>query len=82
MKKLALLIIIAVYGYGCTYEKAAITALQKAGYTNVQTYGYAILGCSADDEAFNTKFTATNPLGQRVSGVVCCGILKSCTIRF
>lgn len=33
-------------------------------------------------QAFTTGFVATNPQGMRVEGVVCCGWLKSCTVRF
>lgn len=31
---------------------------------------------------FQTGFVAKNPAGKRVEGVVCCGVLKACTVRF
>lgn len=56
--------------------------LEKSGFSDVDTAnGWAPFRCSKDD-SFSTHFTATNPVGQRVSGVVCCGIFKSCTVRF
>lgn len=42
---------------------------------------WAPLSCSNSD-TYSTGFAATNPAGQPVSGVVCCGVLKSCTVRF
>lgn len=39
------------------------------------------LAC-ADDEATSRAFEATNALGKRVTGTVCCGVVKACTIRW
>lgn len=58
----------------------AESTLHSAGYTDVQTDGWGF-GCGKDD-TFATAFTATNPAGERVSGVVCSGWLKGGTIRF
>jgi hypothetical protein len=66
---------------GCTCSSATQETLRKAGYTNVTTGGHSFLACSEDDFSA-TKFTADNPAGERVSGTVCCGVLKHCTIRF
>ena len=66
---------------GCTSPDMTVSTLQKAGYTDIIPGKYAFYGCSEED-MYSTKFIATNPAGNRVSGVVCCGILKSCTIRF
>lgn len=68
----------------CTDEDASIRTLKSAGYTDVSAGGYAWYGCGEDDTSA-TKFTAKNPAGARVSGIVCCGwgpFSKSCTIRF
>ncbi|WNM70147.1 hypothetical protein [Myxococcus phage Mx1] len=70
-----------VFWVGCTNPDRTRETLHRAGFTNVQTRGYDVWSCS-DDDAYATKFTATNPAGQTVSGTVCCGILKNCTIRF
>lgn len=66
---------------GCTDVSSTVTTLKKAGYTQIQTKGYDFFACSQDD-FYSTKFSAVNPAGTRVSGVVCCGVFKSCTIRF
>jgi major membrane immunogen (membrane-anchored lipoprotein) len=66
---------------GCTSSDRTTETLEKAGYTDIQTGGYDWFGCSEDDD-FKTKFQANNPQGQMVSGTVCCGLLKGCTIRF
>jgi hypothetical protein len=65
----------------CTDDVRTKSTLDQAGYTDVQTTGYAMAACS-DDDQYHTGFVATNPLGNRVHGVVCCGVWKSCTIRF
>jgi hypothetical protein len=55
--------------------------LEKAGYSEIQTTGYAAFECGKDDD-FHTGFRAKNPAGTLVEGTVCCGFLKGCTIRF
>lgn len=76
------IILIAILLTSCTNKDDAIDALDKSGYTNITTEGYGWFACSKDD-FYSTKFTATNPNGKEVSGVVCNGILfKSSTIRF
>lgn len=65
----------------CTDEDTTREVLQKQGFTDIKTEGYALMSCS-DDDTFKTKFTAKNPNGVYVSGVVCCGIMKSCTVRW
>ena len=75
---IAILLILA----GCTNSNDAERALSGAGYKNIQTGGYAWFDCSKDD-FYHTEFTATNPSGQTVTGVVCSGLIfKSATIRF
>lgn len=56
-------------------------ALHNAGYSNVELKGHKIFGCDQHDIS-SISFTATNPAGKNVDGVVCCGITKGCTIRF
>jgi len=64
----------------CTDSKTAHEVLDAEGYTNVKTTGYDAFACSKDDMSA-TGFTATSVAGRRVEGVVCCGLLKSCTVR-
>jgi hypothetical protein len=61
-------------------------ALENAGYIDIQLHAPAKYKCSEKD-TFSNTFTATNPRGSRVDGVVCCGWSagcagKACTIRF
>ena len=66
---------------GCTSPDRTKETLTKAGYTDIEIGGYDLFSCGEDDD-FATNFIANNPTGQRVSGTVCCGILKRCTIRY
>lgn len=65
----------------CTDDAGAYRALDSSGFTDIRLTGYAWYGCSNSD-TFNTGFVAKNTNGKTVSGVVCCGALKSCTVRF
>lgn len=76
------LIILSVLMTGCVSSSATTRTLTKAGYTNIETGGWDVMGCS-DDDFTATSFTATNSLNQTVSGTVCCGLIfKKCTIRY
>lgn len=68
-------------GVGATTPEETTTTLQKSGFTDVQTKDVDAFLCSEGDKP-GRKFVATNPQGQRVSGVVCCGLWKACTVRF
>jgi hypothetical protein len=54
--------------------------LDAEGYTDIRTSGYSAFSCGSGDWTA-TGFTATSIGGRRVDGVVCCGMLKSCTVR-
>jgi len=79
MKRLA--VVVALLALGCTDEERTRSTLEQAGYSEIRTGGYGWASCGRDDN-YATEFTATNPAGRRVSGVVCCGVVKSCTVRF
>ena len=81
MRRLILILLFSIFLVGCTNSDATINTLEKSGYTDITTGGYDFLGCGQDDLS-STKFEAINPSGQNVSGTVCCGIFKKCTIRF
>lgn len=81
MKKILIALAVVASLTACSSRKDAEHALTSAGFTNIETHGYAFYGCGEKDE-FKTKFTATNPQGKRVSGVVCSGWFKGGTIRF
>ena len=65
----------------CTDESSSRHALESSGYTDIQITGWEPFSC-LDSDTFATGFTAKNPQGTSVSGVVCCGWMKNCTIRF
>lgn len=68
---------------GCdafTEPEVATKLLESQGYTHIQITGYKALSCG--DDTFATGFTAVNPMGHEVSGVVCAGFNKDSTIRF
>lgn len=71
-----------ILALACTASDSTVTdTLSAQGFTNVETHGHAWFACS-DDDHFATSFTATNPAGEPVSGAVCCGWVKNCTVRW
>jgi hypothetical protein len=79
MKKIvALLVILSA---ACSDEEAARRTLDNAGFTDIETTGYEAWSCGKDDST-STGFRARNPRGKIVTGVVCCGYSKGCTVRF
>lgn len=67
---------------GCSDGSAARATLSKAGFSDVEITGWKPFNCGQDDFS-STGFVATNSNGQRIDGVVCCGLIfKNCTIRF
>lgn len=80
---LVAVLVVMVFGRGCTDEDAATRILSSQGYRDIQFTGYEFLGCGRDD-AKRTGFRATGVNGVRVEGVVCCGFFgcsKACTVR-
>lgn len=80
MKKILLAVLLLSLS-ACTNADHTHKALRGMGFTNIEAGGHSWFGC-ADSDTFATKFAATNPAGQRVSGVVCSGWLKGATVRF
>ena len=61
----------------------AESVLIQQGYKNITMDGHPFFGCGENDSFFMSEdFIATNANNVRVTGTVCCGILKGCTIRF
>ena len=65
----------------CTDDDNTRRTLRAQGFRDIETTGYAFFGCG-DNDAFKTGFRAKNVNGESVEGVVCCGWLKNCTVRF
>lgn len=81
MKKIIALITTTLF-LGCSAPDRTRETLEKGGFSDVEITGWEVWGCGEDD-TFSTGFEATNSHDERVSGVVCCGLVaKSCTIRF
>jgi len=74
-------IALGAFCLSCDSPDRATMTLRQAGYTDIRTTGWDPFSCGEDD-MFTTGFTATNPRGDTVSGVVCCGLWKGCTVRF
>lgn len=75
------LLAVALAVSSCAAPDASTEALRKQGFHDVEITGWSPLGCGEKD-AFSTGFRATNASGERVDGVVCCGVLKLCTVRW
>lgn len=54
--------------------------LEESGFTEIQIGGYAWSECAKGDD-YHTEFSAKGPSGHAVTGAVCCGVWKSCTVR-
>lgn len=61
-------------------------ALSKSGYRSARLGERDYFSCGSGSEDYGMKFSAINPAGERVEGVVCCGPdgwgTKACTVRF
>lgn len=66
---------------GCSDDAGAHRCLDAYGFTEVVTTGYVPFSCG-EGYQYSTGFEATNPKGVRVKGVVCEGVLTSCTVKF
>ncbi|MFH1430180.1 MAG: type II secretion system protein [Candidatus Uhrbacteria bacterium] len=77
-------IILAMFMGFLVSQDTAIHAAQTQGYsepivTNDMRIAVRLRGCGGDAAGF--EMDATNPRGERVKILVCCGLLKNCTIR-
>lgn len=80
IRNLLIVGLVACFAGACTAPDRSAETLKKAGYTDIKITGYEPWACGEDDD-FHTGFLARNPNGDWVDGVVCCGIMKRCTIR-
>lgn len=88
-----LMSLVVVVMLGCSSSQSTSTpqpappskqvyVLEKLGYKNIQLSTADPWACSEDDSWLNSSsFTATGPNGP-ISGTVCCGWLKGCTVRY
>lgn len=77
-----IVLIICLYALmACSDYDRSRKTLESAGFTDIVITGYEPFSCS-DDDTYSTGFNAKNPKGVVVDGVVCCGVVKACTIRY
>lgn len=69
-------------------HEEAMSVLESEGLHDIRLLGWKTFACSDDDD-FNVEFAAKRTMLDReghpteidVSGVLCCGLMKSCTVR-
>lgn len=77
-----ILIIIIRLMIGFTNPTEAARTLESSGYSEIKLNGWAGIWSCGEGDTYADEFSATNPSGKRVTGVVCCGLFKGCTVRF
>lgn len=73
--------LVAAVDGGCGVGEEGVRALEAEGFRDIVIGDHTWWKCGRDD-SFASNFIATNPLGRRVAGAVCCGWAKGCTVRF
>ena len=81
MKTLIAIVLCVILLSSCSGASTSEILLEEQGYTNVEITGFNVFACNEDD-IYRYNFTATNPNGKQVKGVVCSAPLKGSTIRF
>ena len=80
MKQILIIIVLLLIS-SCSNPERAISALKSAGYKDIRLHGKSIFACGHGD-IYSDEFSAINPNGTFVQGVVCSGLFKRSTIRF
>jgi hypothetical protein len=75
-----LIVFAALSLVACTDPSETIRVLSDEGYEEIEVTGYSFFECGKDDMS-STGFRAKNSKGKVVTGAVCCGLLKGCTVR-
>jgi len=75
-------VVLLVLLVGCESRSDELRTLDSSGFSNASLGDFAFFKCGRDDDQGGREFTATNSAGKRVSGFVCCGMTKGCTVRF
>ena len=65
----------------CDHIDQSKAALDSAGVSGATITGHSLMGCGKEDMS-SVNFKGTNANGKPVTGVVCCGLWKSCTVRW
>jgi len=83
-------LVIVVVGYfllgsherSATSDDERVTRLEVEGFENIEIGGAPWFGCGEDDNILASYSFTAEKNGHTVDGVVCCGLLKSCTVRY
>lgn len=76
----AVCIVFAMIAIHPTDPQRAQETLTAFGFTDARIGDYSWFTCG-DDYWSSTAFTAKAPSGVTVSGAVCCGIWKGCSVK-
>jgi hypothetical protein len=85
----AIVLVSMVFSFGCeANHEEATRILESEGLHDIRLLGWTAFSCSKED-SFNVEFSAQRTVMAangttseiEVNGVVCCGLMKSCTIR-
>lgn len=80
MKKLILILAVAVTLTACTRPDAARRVLEQNNYSQIEITGYRFF-MSSREEMYSTGFRAISPSGEPISGAVTSGFFGGQTIR-
>lgn len=81
MRKLMLAVVLAASLSACAPKKEDIIYdIEAFGFSDVVIGKWTTWSCGRDD-SWGYYFTATNPAGRQIKGVVCGGLNKGSTVR-
>ena len=75
------IVLLAVFVIGMSDRETTKSVLKNQGFTDIAIKGWTFFGCGRGD-FYRTKFYAHSSTDSPTKGVVCCGLLKGCTIRY
>ncbi len=79
---IAMIFFIVAIGGGFSVSTERVQKVFDAyGFTNAKVGDRSWFGCG-NDYTYSHEFTAVSPRGVEVSGTICCGISKGCTLKF
>lgn len=74
--------LLAVFLSGCAVsDSKSLETLSGFGLQDAGLGGFAPFSCG-DDYSLSRQFEAVARDGHKVKGVVCCGWIKACTVKF
>jgi hypothetical protein len=77
-----LALIIVATPFACVVSNDNLQrATKPLGITEAKVTGFSWFGCG-EDYVTHGEFEGKSAKGEPVSGVVCCGVFKGCTLKF